>query len=350
MTLEDIEMTHFYSKEKEDIFGRKDREGVIATQIDDQATTMGFVVNKHGKFLDGFKEKLVGTVLYLGPVKNVLPLSVQVIESDDDSRKALAKATAVLKGAGAFASKVPSYGTAVSAGMSLTTSLLDIIKASVDDDEELLLESALFDVPSLEQSMKKLGSGVYTIKRPSPKGKKGCICIKVRASRFAKALGKDKKRKAIVVLHSVEMPSDEDDKELKKNRVFSIHTSFGGGKNQTTFQLDVPGKNGDAKWTDIMTIRDRAVYYGPFDPLLPFQAKIYSRPKAMLKSVLGIVDAGATFAKEFTDAKVDAHIDEVTKALSSARDLVHECGVKKGDVPLQRRDSGGSQRFQSQAI
>lgn len=355
ITLEDIEITHFYSRDPgihlsteffEDIFHMQPtcavysrREGVVTFLIGDQPTSVGFVVEPDegdtmGDVCEEHKKRLRNRVLYMGKVKRSLPFSVEVIESDDEERRMLDKAAGFLGGVSSIAKAVPIIGATAAPVVNLTASLMNAAKSLVGDDVELLLETSLFDgqCPSDDNPL-SIKSGRYVIYRKGKvlrdeKRKRGGgkrtkqtgISITLRAHRFETSLCEC--YDALVVLGEVDLRGYVEEDTIE------IHTSFGTSADQVTFERDVVGRTGKASRGNITKLRDRTVYDGPVDWILPFEAKLVARPEKSV-DILSVAEPAITFAQGYTDEGTDQKLEKLTKAMPSVRDVLGEFVAKK---------------------
>ena len=83
-------------------------------------------------------------LFYFGPCSAPLPIRIRLIESDEDSRKALDKiagVTKLLSGAG-----VPGIPSVIGAGAGLVGALSRFIKGKIDDDEEAIYLGSLAEL------------------------------------------------------------------------------------------------------------------------------------------------------------------------------------------------------------
>ena len=324
--LEELHVRRLFSKDR----WESSREGTLAISLGNQPTSLSWSRPKKKNADIKNPNKFHNYVLYLGKLDVNLDLSVNVVETDTDTVKGLARASAALTGASAIANLIPGPGTFASVGFNMLGAILDFIKGQVDDDTELSFHASMTQESPPPHDRIQLKKGTYKIVRRASKSSKASdhdIEVHIGVYNF-KPLPQNQVKEVLVVLDSItfELPPSNPERPNLEQRTLVFDATVGGGENASKFAFRDKILNGKARIDEVIGIKDKVLYQGPWNVGVPFTFSLAAvRDSDELEALEGLIETTSLQAKRFTEKKPVQHtIDTATKAIQSIRALMVE--------------------------
>jgi len=157
LKLDSLEITRLYSS---DFSGR--REGGMTFSIDGQETSISWAAT--GRKLKN-RSKFSSQVLYFGKPHGSVSVEAGIIESDEQVVKALKASQQTLNTLAAVSVQFSGAGAVLAGGAKFLGTILNLIRARVDNDLELLLHGTLGDTGGPGLAVAPLRAGRYAIFR-----------------------------------------------------------------------------------------------------------------------------------------------------------------------------------------
>ena len=306
----------------------KRREGTIAFSLNGQETSLSWATNGNGQLKN--PKKFQNHVLFLGKPGNNIDMEVQIIETDEDTVKSLTRGKSLLTVASRFGALIPGAGMLVSAATNLVGAIVDLIRSNVDDDLELSFHGSL---GNLEPTGESLRSGEYRLVRSQRNAGQDEIGVTFELHRFSEAPRQEgdrpeKQTLVAVVLKKLELEltPELDDYHLQ------FDASMGSGKHGQKTSVKAPIKNGPARIDDVVGLRNKVLYKGPWTVGVPFYVSLAGvKNKDELEAIEGLIDGAGKLATAVAEGR-DQTIAGATKAAQSVRAAVIEFLPKKISV------------------
>jgi len=317
-----------------------EREGVLAIELNGQPTAISWATHRNGHLKnngrrrDGSKggpNKFSNSLVYFGPAKDPLDAAVLLLESDEQQREALLEARDALARLAAVAGRVPGYGTAAAAGLTLGSGLIDLARQRIDDEVELLYHGAFGEAPTTEP----VRAGTYTLLRPNREDPRAQddpdLELTFKAHRF-KPAGEGGKDAFTAAIESIEWTPPEDllDDLNPENARLILEATFGSGKARQEYSFQQRLKNDEATLERVFGLRNKRVYRGPHRLGVPYSISlVVVHEDDDLELIEGLASHGATFAAAIGEEETSQAAERVAKGVQSLRAVVTELMPKK---------------------
>lgn len=256
-----------------------------------------------------------------------LQLGCEMIESDEGARKRLEQWGDGLGFAGQFSGLIPGYGTAISAGLGLARSVLNLIKDRKDDDTEMALRTTLLPYGETIQ-----------ITRQEPKLN---LALNVHHLRPGAA------RPGSLVVEQVEFDIENGNRSLEGFvLMFELTCGAGEKRRNYTFQhtLDKPdnppaGASQDEQlqyqFQHTRELKGAALFNGEMKYGVPirFSARLIKDDKT-LKAISTLAADSGTFAANFLSPGAAGVVNTISKAEPSFRSFILPLLTGDKEFPL----------------
>jgi len=270
-------------------------------------------------------------LLYFGTPTGGLDCAVTVLESDEDVRRALGNVQSGVTRLAAAAGSVPGYGTAASAGLTLASGVIDLIRQCIDDDVELSYHGILDDDEQHDFAADLVEAGRYRLVRPnrdSMSVDEPDVKLDFTVHRFKpwQARG-DREPQLAVVIDRIEIEPSEAIQKLENNenaRLF-FEATLGAGKAARSYSFQQSLANGQATLNRVFGLRHKRVYVGPYRMGVPLAMNLaLVCDQAELQMIEGLASHAATFVGAIGDEEAKKMASQVTKGVQTVRSIVTE--------------------------
>lgn len=311
----------------------KKREGTIAFSFNGQETSLSWATDGQGHLKN--REKFANHMLFFGKHNHNLDLEVQIIETDEETVKALKRGKSMLTVASRLGALIPGAGMLVSAVTNLVGAIVDVIRGNADDDLELSFHGSVgdfvVDVDSEDSDEALLCSGEYVIVR-SQGNESGQPDIEVRfeVHPFTEIdnSSSPEQTKVAVALTGMQLDLTPDMNDFH----LQFDASMGSGKHVQKTSIKAPIKNGDAGIENVMGLKNRILYKGPWTVGVPFYFSLAGvRNNDELEVIEGLIDEAGHLGVATAETKEET-IRTATKAAQSVRAAVIEFLPRKISV------------------
>lgn len=322
VVLDDIEVNKLFSKDGSN--GIKNRELVAELTFSNQpSTTISWETDKNGKPNRNFK----GQVLYYGKQVPILPIQIGLIEQDEDIRKKIeevSKVTGILSSA---AARIPTYGSAAQAGLSMTTTFLGILKGRIDDDLELVYHGSLVreEISGTSSDIPKLRPGRYTLTRGEDDIKIVFDIYQIDPNKL------ETDERIIILLKEIKFKEVKKEDFLKFNDI-NFNFSFGPDKKPQTINIKYPSHD-ERFWKDkfildkVLGFQGLQLYQGELRNGVPFDISITLTGRRRDKDISNIIAAAnavSNFIGEVVEKEIVNEVNKITKAVQTYSTKIQE--------------------------
>lgn len=284
VVLDSIKITSLFT-DKENLLEIGDLEGAIWFVMNGQTTSIAWrrLEKDKGPFKKTWHplNDTQPRVIYAGQPKGILDIDANVVESDEPEREFFQKIADLLTSAAAIAGLVPVYGTAVSAGLALGAAVAELIKAKIDDDNELQF------LTTLSTACDTLNYGDYTLTRSIP-GEAAEIEMKFRIRKFVPA---HVPHRVMILLDGIEFKENGGTiQDLKFEDRVKAEVTITRTPIQpidpndpspliTTLKIDrAYFAENEANWTNTFAMKDKLLYDGPWGVSMAFAVNLSGIP------------------------------------------------------------------------
>ena len=313
----------------------KKREGTITFSFNGQETALSWATDGEGRLKN--QKKFENHVLFFGKHNHNINLDVQIIETDEDTVKALKRGKSTLTIASRFGALIPGVGVLASAATGLVGAIVDVIRGKADDDLELSFHGSVGDfvIEDVSEDSEEalLRRGKYVIGRSQRRERRenGDPDIEVRFEVHPFTTPDDSSQEQPPVAIALKGMQLELTRDLNDFHL-QFDASMGSGKHVQKTSIKAPIKNREAGIEDVMGLRNRILYRGPWTVGVPFYFSLAGvKNNDELKVIEGLVDEAGNLAAAIAETKKET-IQAATKAAQSVRAAVIEFLPRKISV------------------
>ncbi len=325
VTLDDFKILHLLSKNE------KNNGGMLVINM---GGNMSYIIWSENLQNINTKE-----LLYLGKPEGLLPIHVQVIESDSKERGAVKKVKAFLKWLPQVTKVIPIYGDVTTKALNVGGALANLVRAEFDDDTELRFDGSLINLEGVSPPTDSaLNYGKYNLVRKCPDGNihddpttgkpiKGDIQISFTVHE-ADITAAGSKHEVVVVLEKVDMSLEEE--EMDDDDTLMIDTKFASGTGkkrvEKTFAFTTDYENSKHLFNKISGMKNQLLYRGPYQGGISLSLGIAAAKKGLSEEWQAVLEQATNPTNSVTSIMSDPEEkktpESITKTVETARTTI----------------------------